>query len=216
MASETNESGPRLRSDAARNVERITVAASEAFAEHGLEVTMADVAERAGVGVGTVYRRFGDKAGLVDALFTSQVDAVVMSMDAVSRAEDPATSFVDHLAELCAQLAENKGLRQIVLQEVRSPGAAQSAALERIIPASDVMVDRLKELGWMRQSFHGADVPLILAAVGAARELGGAAHPALWRRTLRLMVDGMRQDSRIPADIADVPEPAAPQPQTGI
>ncbi|MGW0039958.1 TetR/AcrR family transcriptional regulator [Gordonia sp. NPDC003376] len=214
MASEVGESGPRLRSDAARNVERITEAAMEVFAERGLEVSMADVAERAGVGVGTVYRRFEDKAGLVAALFTSQVDAVITSMDAVSRAEDTAASFVDHLTYLCAQMAENKGLRQIVLQEVAPPGATQSAALERMIPASDVLVGRLKELGWMRQSFHGADVPLILAAVGAACELGGTDNPTLWRRTLRLMVDGMRQDSRVPSDIADVPPAVAPHQQT--
>src|SRR3954451_8548625 len=63
-----------LRKDAERNRQRILDAARELFAERGLQATLDDVAHRAGVGVGTVYRRFPDKEQLIDALFESRLD----------------------------------------------------------------------------------------------------------------------------------------------
>src|SRR5215472_15564132 len=68
--------GPRpLRKDAERNRVRILAAAAEVFTERGLHASLDDVADRAGVGVGTVYRRFPDKEALVEALFTERLDA---------------------------------------------------------------------------------------------------------------------------------------------
>src|SRR3954470_22243281 len=66
-----------LRKDAERNRQRIMAAAGQLFAEVGLAASLDAVAERAGVGVGTVYRRFPDKESLIDALFEERIDAVV-------------------------------------------------------------------------------------------------------------------------------------------
>src|SRR5215472_4279290 len=66
-----------LRRDAERNRQRILEAAAEVFTERGFAATLDEVARRAGVGVGTVYRRFPDKASLADALFTDRIDALV-------------------------------------------------------------------------------------------------------------------------------------------
>ena len=71
------EPGRPLRRDAARNRERILAAAAELFTERGLQVTLDEVARRAGVGVGTVYRRFPDKEALTDALFEERITALV-------------------------------------------------------------------------------------------------------------------------------------------
>ena len=70
-------SDPRqpLRSDAERNRQRILAAAAEVFAERGLDVSLDDIAAAAGVGVGTVYRRFPDKDALIDALFEEKIAA---------------------------------------------------------------------------------------------------------------------------------------------
>src|SRR6266566_2146364 len=68
--------GRPLRRDAERNRQRILRAAAEVFTERGLQATLDDVARRAGVGVGTVYRRFPDKEALVEALFTERLDAL--------------------------------------------------------------------------------------------------------------------------------------------
>ena len=66
-----------LRRDAERNRQRILEAAAEVFTERGFAATLDDVARHAGVGVGTVYRRFPDKAALADALFDERIDALV-------------------------------------------------------------------------------------------------------------------------------------------
>ena len=71
-----NETTASSRKDAALNRQRILDAASEAFAEHGLDVTLNDVAAYAGVGVGTVYRRFANKEALIDALFEQRLQDI--------------------------------------------------------------------------------------------------------------------------------------------
>ena len=65
-----------LRKDAAENRERLLAAASELFAERGLDVTLNDIAHRAGVGVGTAYRRFTNKEEVIDALFEQRLQQV--------------------------------------------------------------------------------------------------------------------------------------------
>src|SRR5690349_10234156 len=72
-----------LRSDAARNRERILVAAEEVFATRGLEATLDDIAAHAGLGVGTVYRRFANRDELVDALFAEKLNVVAARARAV-------------------------------------------------------------------------------------------------------------------------------------
>jgi AcrR family transcriptional regulator len=78
-----------LRRDAERNRERILQAAAELFTERGLDVTLNDIAHHAGVGVGTVYRRFPDKETLIDALFEVRLAQIVALAEAQSRVEDP-------------------------------------------------------------------------------------------------------------------------------
>src|SRR3954470_6344577 len=73
------EAGTRpLRKDAARNRDRLLAAARELFAEHGLDVTLNDIAHHAGVGVGTAYRRFRDKGAVIDALFEESLEALAV------------------------------------------------------------------------------------------------------------------------------------------
>ena len=74
MSRATTTTDRPLRADAERNRRRILDAAAELFAERGLHVSLDEVAERAGVGVGTVYRRFADREALVDALLQTRVD----------------------------------------------------------------------------------------------------------------------------------------------
>ena len=78
-----------LRKDAERNRQRILEAAGELFAERGLGVTLDDVAHHAGVGVGTVYRRFPDKEVLIDALFEQRIEAIATIASEALEIEDP-------------------------------------------------------------------------------------------------------------------------------
>src|ERR1043166_6338645 len=87
MSAVTSDSRP-LRVDAARNRERILAAASEVFADRGLDVSLDDIARHAGVGVGTVYRRFPTKEALIEALFDSHLAQLeALAENAVSYAD---------------------------------------------------------------------------------------------------------------------------------
>src|SRR3954447_8430265 len=76
------DSARNLRKDAAINRERLLTAASELFAEHGLNVTLNDIAHHAGVGVGTAYRRFANKEAVIDALFEQRLEEVAKVAEA--------------------------------------------------------------------------------------------------------------------------------------
>ena len=194
-----------LRRDAVRSLEKISVAAMEVFAEHGLDVSIAEVADRAGVGVGTVYRRFGDKDRLIAALFAQKVEEVIhLAEDALSD-PDPDHAFLNFCV-LCSELfAENKGLRQLLLGNNFPATELSSDAAARLQPLREALIQRAKESGWLRDSFEVSDFPLMMVAVQAVRDVGGSQQPDLWRRVLRLCIDGARQDARVPTDLAVPP-----------
>src|SRR6266540_4121388 len=90
----TTPARPR-RADAERNRSRILAAASELFAERGLDASMPDLAERAGVGVGTVYRAFPDKDHLLGAVMAERLRWLAGEIEAAIEAEDPWSAFTD-------------------------------------------------------------------------------------------------------------------------
>src|SRR6516165_3412312 len=102
-----------LRVDAERNRQRILDAARELFAERGLGVTLNDIAHHAGVGVGTVYRRFPDKKQLIDDLFEQRIQDLVGFMEAAVADPDPwhgLTQFLERALEL---QASDRGVREL-------------------------------------------------------------------------------------------------------
>src|ERR1700722_5589931 len=94
-----------LRRDAARNRQRVLKAASEVFTERGLDVSLDEVARHAGVGVGTVYRRFRTKEDLVEALFVERIEAVAALAEDAAEAPDPWSGLASFLGEAAAVLA---------------------------------------------------------------------------------------------------------------
>src|SRR5499426_2539721 len=104
-----------LRRDAERNRQRILRAASEVFTTRGVEATLDDVAHHAGVGVGTVYRRFPDKEALIEALFEERLDTMVGLAEEGSANPDPWAGLVFFLEQAGGLLAGDRGLRQIVM-----------------------------------------------------------------------------------------------------
>ena len=104
-----------LRRDAERNRQRILRAAGEVFTARGLQATLDDVARQAGVGVGTVYRRFPDKDSLIEALFEERVQAVAELAEKALAEPDSWDGLVSFLREACELMAGDHGLREIVM-----------------------------------------------------------------------------------------------------
>jgi AcrR family transcriptional regulator len=182
---------PLLRRDAERNRQRILAAAAEVFTERGFEATLDDVAHRAGVGVGTVYRRFPDKASLADALFEERVDALVELAERAQQEPDAWTGLVTFLEQSAEMLADDRGLRQILLYAVEGHDR-HTYARDRMRPAVDCLVKRAQADGQVRADLAATDVPLIEFMIVATAEYTSCVRPAVWRRYLALILDALR------------------------
>jgi AcrR family transcriptional regulator len=195
--------GRLLRADAERNRQRILAAAAELFTERGLEPSLDDVARHAGVGVGTVYRRFPDKASLADALFDERIDALV-ALAEQARAEPDAwaalVSFFERSAEI---LVRNRGLRQILMFAAEGHDRG-ICARDRMRPAIESLIERAQADGQVRADLRPTDVPIIEFMVAAAAEYAWQVRPTVWRRYLALILDALRPAS---ASGRPLPEP---------
>jgi AcrR family transcriptional regulator len=206
MASTTGPDRPRLRRDAERNRGRIIAAAHEVFRQRGVGATLDDVAAHAGVGVGTVYRRFANKEELVDALFDDMVDTVDALVREAAENPDAWTGLTASLEKVCELQAFDRGLREVMLGTGRGP-QREAQILERIKPAVDGLLARAKEQGALRLDVEGPDFPMIQLMVAAVTDHTG--HPDLWRRYLRLLVDGLRARPGAATPLSETPLPDA-------
>src|SRR6266567_2757065 len=158
-------SGTRpLRRDAERNRQRILAAAAEVFNERGLEVSLDEIARHAGVGVGTVYRRFRTKEELIEAL------------------------FMDRMGET---MAGNLGLRQMLMFATYGRNLV-AVARQRNAPLVERLVQRAQAAGQLRADIRQTDIIFIVFVLIEATQLSHAADPEIWRRYLTLILDGMR------------------------
>lgn len=180
-----------LRRDAERNRQRILRAAAEVFTQRGLDATLDDVARQAGVGVGTVYRRFPDKESLVEELFRDRIDAMVAVAEDACAAPDPWQALVSYLEYAAASLANDLGLRQ--LMTFATYGRDRVAyAREQMRPVVTKLVERAQQAGALRPDFSATDLPLIAFMLASAAEYAGPVQPEVWRRYLAMIIDGMR------------------------
>src|SRR5262249_1607030 len=130
-----------LRRDAERNRQRILEAARQGFAERGLGITLDEIARLAGVGVGTVYRRFPNKELLIDALFEERIGEIVADGRKAAADEDAWRGLSRFLEHQVDRLARDRGLRELVVGSTYAPERIVHAR-SRIKPLVDDMVPR--------------------------------------------------------------------------
>jgi AcrR family transcriptional regulator len=193
-----------LRSDAERNRQRVLKAAAEVFTERGLDVSLDEVARRAGVGVGTVYRRFGTKEDLVEALFVERINAVAALAEEAARAPDPWSGLVCFLEEAAEMLAGDSGLRQLLMFATYG-GDRVWYARQRNAPLVTKLVERVQAAGQLRSDLRPTDVPFILFMLAEATQFARQVSPEIWRRYLALLLDGLRPDRE---GVTPLPVPA--------
>lgn len=197
-ASETTERP--LRSDAERNRRRVLAAAAQLFATDGIEASLEEVAARAGVGVGTVYRRFGDREGLIDALFEDQIDDVAALAERALELDDPWEGLELFLRESTALSVADRGLRQAVLSPARGRERA-ARARARIAPLATQLLERARDDGSLREDLGAYDIPLMQLMLGALADVTSDVDPELWQRFLVILLDGMRKSRRAPTPL---------------
>jgi len=150
-----------LRRDAERNRQRVLKAAAEVFNERGLEVSLDEIARHAGVGVGTVYRRFRTKEELVEALFMDRLDLVAAIADQAFAEPDPWSGLVSFMERMAEVMAGNLGLRQMLMFATHGRDLT-AVARERNAPLVERLVERAQAAGQLRgdvEATYGVSLP---------------------------------------------------------
>jgi AcrR family transcriptional regulator len=178
-----------MRADARRNRERIVAAAREAFAARGDATQMDDVAERAGVGVGTVYRHFPTKDALMGELIAERFrEFAALTREALER-PDPGQALVDLMWRNAEAIAEDIAVQHAM---VRTEGVWKAAepARQELIAVTEELIARAHAEGSIRPDFAAPDVGAIMCGVGSVMS---APAPGLdWRRLMTIALDGVR------------------------
>ena len=190
------ELGRKPRADAQRNVHRLVEAARTAIAEVGVDVTAHEIARRAGVGIGTFYRRLPSREVLLQAVLTDTVDEIVALAHDVLRDPDPWRGFCVFADEFVRLRAASCGINEALGGECPLEIDESLATLRDQFRQ---LVGRAQDAGAIRADIAWQDVPFLLSSVITAdRTIGLQAEPEQWRRNLRIVLDGLGGD-RAPA-----------------
>ncbi|ETB36342.1 TetR family transcriptional regulator [Mycobacterium avium subsp. hominissuis 10-5606] len=202
----TSDVGQQLRSDAQLNLERIVSSARRLFAQRGLDATLSDIADGAGVGVGTVYRRFATKEELIGHIFASRLRDVVELAERAVAMSSPWDGLVLFLQDSARMMAEDHGLRDLLVgsQGPASVGLTRSAVASARATVNRLtadLVERAKQTGDLRDDFEATDLYILAMSVQAVAQLTRHQSPDLWRRVLGVSVDGLRRTRDRPSSL---------------
>lgn len=185
-----------LRRDAQLNRERIIAAAREVFAARGLNASLDDVAHHAGVGVGTVYRRFPSKEALLEVAMDERLEEHVRAAEAALRAPTGWDGLVEFLHRAASMQAADRGLRDLVLgADLHARHKAR--ARDRIEPPIRQLVDRAHREGSLRPDVTVEDLAPLLMMVSEVAHHSHTVRPDVYARYLQLLIDGLRSSPAV-------------------
>lgn len=191
-AAPTDTSSSR-RADARRSRELVLRAAVRVFAEDGLEVSIARIAQRAGVGAGTVYRNFPSKQILVETVLTEHFDTLVTAADRWAAAAEPGDALIGFLVEVVETSTGRQPVCDALGPDHGWPHAILAAASRRFREALDRLLRNAQRVGAVRAEMRVDDLSALLAGAAALR----SAHPSRARgmRLVRVLLEGLRAAS---------------------
>jgi AcrR family transcriptional regulator len=169
-----------LRADARRNLERVLDAAEQAFGASGPDASIDEIARLAGVGHGTVFRRFPTKDDLMFAVIERHVEEMYGLAKEALAADDPGQAFFDFVWRVAELNMSTPGLHRCVVHCGDKPGAAE---LEKL---ADRIVSRAQRAGAVRSDVKAEDVRVLVRSALTSAPAGQ------WRRHLGVVLDGLR------------------------
>ena len=191
MEAATHLSTRPMRADARRNRERILTAAKVAFGEAGVHAQMEDVARRAGVGVGTLYRHFPTKEALVGELVGEKFRLLLEGAQEALEVEDPWEAFAGTLRRNAELMAADAVVQDALMRSEIDWAYAEGPHGE-LQSTFALTVERARDAGVIRPDFTIDDVPMIMCGLCSTMADGGPSGSYDWRRHLELMLDGIR------------------------
>jgi AcrR family transcriptional regulator len=185
-----DESGRRPRVDARRNVERLVEAARIAVAEVGVGVSAHEIARRAGVGVGTFYRRIPSLEVLLETVLDEILDEIADLADQALEDPDPWNGLCVFAAAYVCLRTESCGISEAL---GGACGDALAQRLEDLRGRIRRLVERAQSIGALRTDVAWQDVPFLFAAAATGEHtLGMQASDQQWERNLQIILDGLR------------------------
>lgn len=165
-------------------------AARAAFAEFGADLPMEEIARRAGVGIGTVYRHFPNKEVLLDALLADQLTLFLERTHAALEKDDAWEAFRDMVRGGASAQAEDMAFCELVMSRKSTSRSEAVAALSAELGAeTQKLLERAKAQG-MRADFTIDDMPAMWASIAGA--IRRTESDAAWKRQVEFMLDGLR------------------------
>jgi AcrR family transcriptional regulator len=178
---------PSMRADARRNYDRLLAAATAAFTEHGGDdVSLEEIARRAGVGIGTLYRHFPTRPALFEAVYRDQVEALGVLAGKLIAAESPGAALTEWMRALVDFSISKRGLSRELLGDSPFLPVCKTVIRE----SSNALVERAQQAGAVRADVSGGDLQRMAHGLVMAAEYG-AADPGVLDRMMSVVLAGL-------------------------
>ncbi|MFB6716308.1 MULTISPECIES: TetR/AcrR family transcriptional regulator [unclassified Streptomyces] len=192
MAMSTAQTSARpMRADARRNYDRLLGEARTAFAEHGTDASLEDIARRAGVGIGTLYRHFPNRHALMNAVFQEALTSLINRSRELAGARQPCRGLVEWLGAIITHAGEYRGLAQALMSTSRDETSALSQCNVPLREAGAVLLERAQASGAVRADVSIDDLMQLTNAIALAAEQSPD-DPELASRLLMLTLQGLK------------------------
>ncbi|MCW2986641.1 MAG: TetR/AcrR family transcriptional regulator [Conexibacter sp.] len=175
------------RADARRNYEKLLTAAGEAFAENGTAASLEDIARRAGVGIGTLYRHFPTRQALLEAVYVDEVEEMSAKANELDDLE-PWDALVTWLRQFVRYAATKRALADEMLNTIDAEAPVFVSCRAAITDAGDMLLQRAQASGDVRRDTSFIDVGRMVAGIASIR----TADPGQIERILDMALDGLR------------------------
>ncbi|MGW3607671.1 TetR/AcrR family transcriptional regulator [Micromonospora sp. NPDC005161] len=190
-----------VRADARRNRRQLIAATREAIASRGLDVSALDIATAAGVGVGTLYRRFGTKEALLDHAVLGLYDELCDAAQVCLERPDPWEGLAEFVMELAGAHRDSRGLAEVTAACERPPSPELAQRTTALQDAVARLTERARAAGALRDDVTWQDILIFSrAALDTDHCLGVDAGPDGWRRVVTILLDGIRAPGRTPLE----------------
>jgi AcrR family transcriptional regulator len=185
--------GRALRADARKNRERLLVAAEEVFAERGVSVPVDDVACRAGLGVGTLYRHFPTKEALIAAVLATRLEQLAAESGAARLDPDPGAALFAFADRLGAEVAVKHDLADALVEAGVDVKAEMADVMEQMKANVEALITRAQQAGAVRDDVGAEELFGLVVATCSAAKLQGLDEAAR-RRMIGVVFDGLRRE----------------------
>ncbi|MEV1330456.1 helix-turn-helix domain-containing protein [Micromonospora costi] len=179
------------RADMVRNRRLLLEAATAAFAEHGVEVSIGEIAQRAGLAKGTVFRHFASKEDLLAAIMLQMLDQLIGTAERLVDADDAAAALQEFMTDGVEVLAADRAFCEVIGRPSLQHSEVRDA-IGRLRDAAEALTARARDQGAVRADVTGTDIVLLLGGIHQTAAPLLAEEPHAWRRYLALALDGLR------------------------